>query len=107
MRAGQLDRRVTIQRATETNTGDGLIPSWATIATLWASRKDASDGERIAAGTILSTVVARFVVRSSTTARGILPRDRLIEGGSTFEVTGIKEIGRREALEITAEARLE
>ncbi|RRH71998.1 head-tail adaptor protein [Falsigemmobacter faecalis] len=107
MSAGALDRRIAIRRAALTNTGLGTVTTWSEIATLWASRKDASDGEKAVAGTVQSTVVSRFVVRSSVMSRGIRPTDRLTEGGLTYEITGIKEVGRRDRLEITAEARLD
>jgi len=105
MMAGGMDRRVTFSRATVTNTGLGLTEAWADLGTVWASRKDVSDGEKAAAGTMQAVVVARFVVRSSTFSRGLTPKDRLTEGGRTFQITGIKEMGRRDFLEITAEAR--
>lgn len=107
MSAGALDRRITISRETVINTGLGPTRTWAVLTTLWASRNDVSDGEKATAGTIQSTVVARFIVRSSSTSRSILPKDRLAEGGLTFEITGIKELGRRDRLEITAQARLD
>lgn len=28
--------------------------------------------------------------------RGLTPKDALVEGGKTFEITGIKELGRRD-----------
>lgn len=107
MSAGALDRRITIRRATVTNTGLGPTTAWSDLITLWGSRKDISDGERAAAGMVQGSVVSRFVVRSFTASRGIRPKDRLIEGGLTYEITGIKEVGRRDRLEITAEARLD
>lgn len=103
--AGQLDRRITLRRATVANTGLGVTEAWVDLGTIWAGRKDVSDGEKAAAGTMQAVVVARFVVRSSTFSRGLTPKDRLTEGGKTFQITGIKELGRRDYLEITAEAR--
>ena len=38
-------------------------------------------------------------------AEQLTAKDALIEGGKTFQITGIKELGRRDFLEITAEAR--
>jgi len=35
------------------------------------------------------------------------PRDRIIYDSKTFDINGIKEIGRNEFLEITATARAE
>lgn len=107
MSAGSLDRRVTIRRGTVSNTGLGVTTTWLDYGTFWASRKDVSDAERAAAGSVQGTVVSRFVVRWSADTAGIKPADRLVEGGMTFEVRGIKEVGRRRYIEITAEARLD
>lgn len=107
MSAGALDRRITIRRATVTNTGLGLTTVWSDLLTLWGSRKDVSDGERAMAGMVQGSVISRFVVRSFPASRGIRPKDRLIEGGLVYDITGIKEIGRRDRIEITAQARLD
>ena len=105
--AGRLDRRVTLRRKTLANTGLGMTEAWADLATIWAGRKDVSDGEKAAAGKLQSTVVARFIVRSSSLTRTLTPKDELIEGGRTFRISGIKELGRRDFLEITAEAGMD
>lgn len=103
--AGKLDRRITLQRKAVTNTGLGVTEAWANLGTIWASRKDVSDGEKMAAGGVMATLAARFVVRSSDLTRGLTPKDALIDGGKTFQIAGIKELDRRGFLEITAEAR--
>lgn len=107
MRAGQLDRRLTLISSVTTNTGTGFIEDDVVLGTVWGSRTDVSDGEKAAAGSVQSAVRARFVVRSSSLTRELEPKDRLREDRLTFEILGIKEIGRHDALEITAEARLE
>lgn len=105
--SGTLDRRIRIQRGAKTNTGSGVKTTWSDIGTVWGSRSDASDGEKIAAGTIEGTVLSRFVVRSSSFTRDIKPSDRLICEGLTYNITGIKQKGRRDYLEITATAGLD
>jgi SPP1 family predicted phage head-tail adaptor len=105
MKSAGLDRRITLRRMVQTNTGLGATEAWSDLATIWASRKDVSDGEKMAAGGVMATVAARFVVRSSDLTRGLTPKDALIEGGKTFHIAGIKELDRRGFLEITAEAR--
>lgn len=105
--AGKLDRRITVRRKTVVNGPLGLTETWATLCTCWASRTDVSDGEKAAAGTVMSTVSARFVVRSSTDTRAVRPADEITEGDLTFEIVGIKQLGRRDHLEISAQARLD
>lgn len=105
MNAGRLDRRITLRRKVDTNTALGVTEAWSDLATIWAGRKDVSDGEKTAAGMVMASIVSRFVVRSSELTRGLTAKDQLIEGGKTFRVIGIKELDRRGYLEITAEAR--
>ena len=107
MRAGDLDRRITIRRKTVMNGPLGATEAWAPLGTIWAARRDVSDGEKAAAGTVMSTLAARYTVRSSEMARGIRPADTISEGRLTFDIVGIKEVGRRDYLEITAQARLD
>ena len=101
-----LDRRITIQRATE-GAQDGFghpALTWATLATVWASRADISDGERIAAGQRDTALMSRFVIRSSTTARTISTLDRISHDGATWQIKGVKQTGdgRLRFIEITA-----
>ena len=105
MRAGQLDRRVQMLRASLVDDGLQSVEVWANHGLpIWANRKDVSDAERAAAGWAEATVVSRFTLRSSEFTRGLTAKDRLTCGGLTFDIQGIREIGRS-ALEITAIAR--
>lgn len=104
--AGQLDRRVQFMRAASVDDGYSTTESWQNHGgRIWASRRDVSDGEKAASGTVFAELSARFRVRSTDFTRGIRPTDRLVEGGKQFQIIGIKEIGRRYLLEITAIAR--
>ena len=109
MTAGNLDRRVQFQRETTTNSGLGEVSTWANYGgPVWASRKDVSDGEKAANGGVFAEVTARFQLRGSSFSQGLRPKDRLVTGGRSFEIIGIKELGTRGAmLEITATASLD
>lgn len=105
--ASQLDRRVQFQRAALVDDGFGNIlgPFQNFGAVTAASRRDVSDAEKMAAGRLQSEVTARFRIRSSQFARGLLASDRLICDGQVFNILGIKEAeGRGMFLEITAVA---
>lgn len=102
-----LDRRITVRRRSIANGPLGATEVWATLCVIWAARKDVSDGEKAVSGTVMSTLVTRFIVGSSVAARDIRPADAITEGGLTFDIVGIKELGRRDHLEITAQARLD
>lgn len=111
--AGNLDHRIQFQRATVVD--DGLTETLVFAAhgdAVWGSRKDISDGERWngerwQAGALHAQVTTRFVVRWSAFAAGITPKDRLDCGEMGYEIVGIKVIGRRKLIEITANARID
>lgn len=108
MRAGELNRRLQFQRFTAVDDGLQMVEAWADHGSpIWAGRKDVSDSERVAAGWLEATSVARFTVRSSSFTRGLTPKDRLTTEGRDYDIQGIKELGRRDWLEITAIARVD
>lgn len=108
MTIGAMDRRLQFRRVTQTNTSLGISDVWADYGTpVWASRKDIRDSERAAAGGIYAEVAARFTIRSSDFSRGITPKDEMTSDGRLWRIIGIKELGRRDYLELTAVARLD
>lgn len=105
MQAGDLDRRIVLQRATKTINGfNEEIETWADLAKVWARRRDVSDGEKEASGQVGSVLVSRFTIRSNPTSRGFRPIDRIRYDGANWNIQGIKEAdeGRNRFLEITA-----
>lgn len=104
--AGDLDRRIDIERVTEGSQNGFGEPSqtWSTLTTVAAQRMDVLDSEKIAAGQRDSALMSRFVIRSSSTARTVTPLDRLNHDGETWNITGVKETqqGRNRFIEITA-----
>lgn len=108
MEAGKLDRRVLLQRrGGATNAFGEEAETWLNLGSVWASRRDVSDAERMAAAELGGAVTTRFRVRFSALTSSIGPKDRLRSEGRLYEVTGVKEIGRRELVEITTVARTE
>lgn len=103
-----LDRRITILRRTSTvNTFNESDDTWTTLTTVWASVIPVSDGERLRAGETLAQKSNRYTIRHSSVVDSVNPRDRIVYDTKTFDINGIKEIGRNEFLEITATARAE
>lgn len=104
---GHLDRRVQFRRAQLVDNGLAKREFFADLGNqVWASKADLSDGERVRAAQVQSTVTTRFVVRWSPFTVTITPKDRLVCDGVEYGISGIKETGaRREFLEITAAAR--
>lgn len=106
IRAGSLDRRIEIQRATESRDDlNNVVLTWATLRTVWAAKADVRDGERWAAMEVGAEVTTRFTIRWSPYVADVNPKDRIRYGGRTYDIVAVKEIGRREGLEITATAR--
>lgn len=108
MQAGKLDRRITVRRAVVTqNAYNEDVETWSDLFTVWASYKPVSDAEQVKAAAVGASITARFQIRWSAQAVSITPLDQLSFEGRAFNITGVKEIGRREGLEISAVARAE
>ncbi|MGK7653153.1 phage head completion protein [Roseovarius sp. B08] len=88
---------------------------WRRLFTTYAKREDVRDAEKVAAGSQLGALVARFVVRSTPKTRDLTSEDRLItspvwneagelQTGQAWNIKGRKRarLGRHEALELTA-----
>jgi len=104
--AGDLDRRVTLERFTTTvDSFNEPVKAWGVLAARAASYYPLSDGERFRAGETAATASARFVIRYSAAVADLNPKDRLTFQGVVHDIVRVKEIGRREGLEITANAR--
>lgn len=104
--ARELDRRITILRATKGDDGFSSVPcDHVPLSTLWAGRKDVADSERVSAEAQGQTITSRFIVRWSPLTSTLQPADRLECEGTIFEIVGTKEArGRRIGIEITAKA---
>jgi SPP1 family predicted phage head-tail adaptor len=104
--AGELDRRITIQRATVTlNEFNEPIETWGDLTTVWAKRRDASATESYRAQEVGAEITARFTIRWSTTAASVTPRDRLNFDGRLYNITAVRDVGRNQWREIDAVAR--
>lgn len=106
MQAGKLDRRLTLRRNSPTVDEFGAEePNWVDLATVWASREEVSDAEKVRAQQVGASITARFQVRWSDVTASISAEDQVVCEGVTYMVTGRKEIGRRHGIEISATAQ--
>lgn len=120
MRAGRLDRRITIQRSTSTSSDDGHpTESWATVGELRtpADVVPLSGDERFSAPQLVSREQVEFFVRYSEALSSLSPVDRIIypafeanspqsaETRRIYDILAVNEIGRREGLRIKAARR--
>jgi SPP1 family predicted phage head-tail adaptor len=106
MSAGELDRRITIQRATMTpNEFNEPIETWGDLTTVWAKRRDASETESYRAQEVGAEITARFTIRWSSVVASVNPRDRLSFDGRLYNITAVRDVGRNRWREIDAVAR--
>lgn len=100
MRAGKLDRRITIERVTYTPGAEPYLPpveAWATHKELPAQIVQASTEEFLRSyGEADETVV---IFRTRYVA-GITNADRVVYQGRIHNIREVKEIGRRVGMEL-------
>jgi SPP1 family predicted phage head-tail adaptor len=105
---GEMDRLIDLQRATEsTNAANEVVKTFATLVSVWASAIPTSDSERARAGEVMSQIDMRFRIWYSSTVANLDTRDRIVFDSRTYDIVGVKEIGRKMLLEISASARAE
>lgn len=105
MRAGRLDRLVTLGKKTVaavTDYGEETV-TWTDVE-VWAERRELRGEERWAAQQVVGTraCIYRIYYRTDLTVE-----DRLVDGGDTYDIQAINELGRREGLELVCVARNE
>jgi head-tail adaptor len=100
MRAGQMDRLITLQGVTTADTDSGAVTeTWSTVATFRAQLVSAAV-EELQRDMGNSTEIA--VTFRTRWFRDVRLSDRIVFGVQVFNITQIKEIGRRRGLEIKA-----
>lgn len=107
MQAGNLDRRITIERLSVGRDAlNNQTESWSPLVSGWpASKMEIRDSERVAAAERGAEVTTRFQIRHSSEVEDVDAKDRIVFDGRTYDIVAVKEIGRREGIEITAAAR--
>ena len=100
MRAGAMDREITIEAVTETRTATGAVSkSWATFATVWAERRDVRASEQFKANREMAERATVWRIRYLP---GLTEKHRINDGVQIWDIDAIAEIGRRDGLEILA-----
>lgn len=102
MNIGGMNTKIIIERNTPTKSTNGAeIPSWATLATLWADKRPVSGRETLqGADRVITTEAASFYTHYYS---GITTKDRINESGRYWNLRYVREVGRREGLELLAE----
>lgn len=106
LRSGNLDRRVRLERGTETRDDfNGVVRTWREVCTVWGSKEDKSGSEAISAQELAAATTTIFVIRYSSKAAGVTASWRAVCEGVTYNITGVRELGRREGIELTTMRR--
>jgi hypothetical protein len=101
MRAGLLDRQITLQSPTTTIGNDGTpATTFATFATLRAQRLEATLDEYVRN---YGASTERLMIFRTRYIDGVQGDFQIVFEGEQFVIKQIKEIGRRKALEFRAE----
>lgn len=100
---GHLDRRVTIQQATNgVDEAGAPLQVWTTLATVWMGRDHIRGMERVQAGMAQSAYDARWLMHYRADMDPDLvdvPKDRrLVFGGRVHEIVGAQHVGRKQGL---------
>ncbi|MEY9375882.1 phage head closure protein [Rhizobium leguminosarum] len=98
---GNMDRRISIERETEAVSPSGdARKAWAPIATVWAEVLQQTASEFFTGYGEAETGTVIFRVRYRP---GITTADRVTYDGKPYGLKEIKELGRRDALELRGE----
>ena len=101
--AGRMDRRITFQTFTESQNGVGeAVKTWANLAsnpTVWAQVEPIDGSEPFAAQQVTAEARTRFTIRYRS---GISVEMRIVYASENYDIESLKELGRRDALQILA-----
>lgn len=88
MRAGRLNRKITIRDVSASRTATGAVSGTpTTVATPWAERMDTAAQETWRGRQIAAEIVAVFRVRHRTDVK---PRMQVVDGTEVFEIEGVQ-----------------
>jgi len=101
MRAGVLDRRITLQSRTVTQSDSGEeVVTWVDLATVWAQKVENRGAERFVAQQLVGKAVKTFRFRWSDAVEDVTVKDQLVHDGRSFDILDVREIGYREGIEV-------
>jgi SPP1 family predicted phage head-tail adaptor len=102
---GNFDRQITIETLS-LNSVDAIgapVETWSKVVQCWSKVVPMSGTEALRLDRQVSTETSRFFIRYRT---GITVKDRISYAGKYWDILNIRELGRREQLEITAEVTI-
>ena len=103
MRAGKLDRRITIQAKTVSQSSSGEPQeTWADVATVWAQARPNRGAERFATIQNVGSAVMTFHIRYRD---DLTVLNRISYDGKIWDIIDVRVIGRNVVTEIDCTAR--
>ena len=100
MNPGRMDRQVTLQRFTVTQSAIGeAVKTWSTLATVPAAYKPSPGGEPVNGDKVEAELPVVFTIRYYS---GLNPKDRLQYEGTVYNILAVTEVGRRHLMELRA-----
>ena len=104
---GKLDRRIRVERFTETvNAYGDREKTWAELITVWAAldmKRTRSLQESIQKTTETTKQRMQWRIRYSPDSSGITAMDRIVYNGKVQDIIGVQEMGRGVDILITSE----
>jgi SPP1 family predicted phage head-tail adaptor len=92
---GKFDRRITLQRATESDDGYATaVSSWASIATVWAQLVPLTGAERAAAHETAAFSRVNFRIRKASLWTDLNATDRVLYNSIAHDLHCVREDGR-------------
>lgn len=105
MRSGSLDRRIRIEQPVETDDGrQTRVTGWNEVATVWAQYVPMKGREAREALGREASMPATFRIRWSRRVADVAPGWLLRFQDRIYRIKSAVEIGRRDGIEILAEA---
>lgn len=108
MGAGQFDRSIRLETSVATRTPTGeKSRSWSTVATAIPAKVELPSSRQVMnSQAVQSEIDAVFTIRFRT---DITPDEahRIVYNGVNYRIKGVREIGRRVALQLDCTARAE
>ena len=104
MKAGRMDRRVSLQARTLSRNSYGEeTESWSEIAEVWAEKVDLRGREYYAAAQANADVTTRWRIRYRS---DVTVLHRLLYDSVVYEINQVAEIGRQAGLELITTAQV-
>lgn len=88
-------------------TSGALKDNWVAIAEVWGSIKYNRGDERFVAQQVAGQTLVTFTIRWSEIVSDLTTKDRVSFDGRNYDIRDVRELARREGIEIDAGVRSE